>query len=112
MRKSFESCAAFLAICAGMVAPMQAGILQGKKATAPRFLLEAVRQQNPAVDWQEKRWVRDGKVWTSGALLNGQDLMAAFLRETWGGAGEGSIVEAVLGIGSWPHRDIDYKDGP
>lgn len=112
IRKAYASCAAFLTICGGMLAPMQAGILQGRKATAPRFMLEALRRDNPGVAWQEKRWVRDGKVWSSGALLNGLELMRAFLEETWGrGGGAGDdIVAMLLSAGCWPRRDVDYKD--
>lgn len=112
VRKSFESCAAFLTICAGMSAPLLAGILRGRKATAPRFMLEALRRESPEVEWQDKRWVRDdgGKLWTSGVLLNGLELVRAFVEHHWGG--EGSLAEFLMAGGSWPNRDVDYKDGP
>ncbi|RYP65764.1 hypothetical protein DL771_008129 [Monosporascus sp. 5C6A] len=110
IRKSFDDCSAFISICGGILAPMQAGLLQGKSATGPRVLLPMVRQTNPGVDWQEKRWVRDGKLWTSGTLLNGLDLMNAFCQETWGG--EGTLWDFISKAGSWPARDVDYKDGP
>ncbi|RYO83346.1 hypothetical protein DL766_008467 [Monosporascus sp. MC13-8B] len=110
IRKSFAGCSAFITICGGVMAPMQAGILQGKSATGPRIMLQTLRQTNPGVDWQEKRWVRDGKLWTSGALLNGADLMNAFCQETWGG--EGTLWDFISKLGSWPARDVNYKDGP
>ncbi|KAK7754421.1 hypothetical protein SLS62_003715 [Diatrype stigma] len=112
VRKSFAGCAAFLTICAGMSAPLLAGVLQGRKATAPRFMLETLRAESPGVEWLEKRWVRDdgGKVWTSGVLLNGLELVRAFVEHNWGG--EGSLVQALMAGGSWPNRDVDYKDGP
>ena len=69
-----------------------------------------LKQQAPNVNWVDKRWCRDGKVWTSGALLNGLDLMRAFASEVWGG--EGTLAEWWLALGSWPVRDVDYKDEP
>ncbi|RYP50165.1 hypothetical protein DL768_004282 [Monosporascus sp. mg162] len=110
IRKSFADCSAFITICGGVMAPMQAGILQGKSATGPRIMLPMLRRTNPGVDWQEKRWVRDGKLWTSGTLLNGLDLMNAFCQENWGG--EGTLWGFLSKLGSWPARDVDYKDGP
>lgn len=111
VRKSYESCAAFLTVCGGVEVPLQAGLLQGKTATGPRPLLPMFRQQASNTNWVEKRWARDGKLWTSGALLNGTDMMYAFTHEHWGQK-EGSLVRALASIGSWPNRDIDYKDGP
>lgn len=111
--KSWEGCSAFLTICGGMDAPRIAGILDGKTATGPRLFLDVWRAQSPGVNWIEKRWVRDGKLWTSGALLNGTDMMAAFAEEYWARpAPEGSLVGTLTKIGAWPARDIDYKDVP
>ena len=110
IRKSYEDCSAFLTICGGMMSPLKAGVFQGKSATAPRMILDSLREKNLGVDWQEKRWVRDGKLWSSGTLLNGLDLMYAFCNETWGG--EGSLVEFQMNLTSWPIRDVDYKDAP
>jgi transcriptional regulator GlxA family with amidase domain len=111
IKKAYEECFAFLTICGGFVAPLQAGLLKGKTATGPRILLEMLRKSNPEVDWVEKRWVRDGKLWSSGALLNGNDMVAAFMRETYNSDPEG-IVEFGLRLGAWPHRHLDYADVP
>ncbi|KAI0012851.1 class I glutamine amidotransferase-like protein [Xylariaceae sp. FL0662B] len=108
VRKCWEDCQAFITICAGLLTPLRAGILEGKTATAPRILLESLRRQAPGTNWVEKRWVRDGKLWSSGALLNGLDLMANFVAEFWGG--EGTLAEFAAKFGAWPDRDIDYKD--
>ncbi|KAI1075218.1 class I glutamine amidotransferase-like protein [Whalleya microplaca] len=108
VRKSWEDCSAFLTICGGMTTPLKAGILEGKTATAPRFWLPVLRQQAPGTDWVEKRWARDGKLWSSGALLNGLDLMKAFVTEFWGG--EGTLAEFLARMCAWPIRDVDYKD--
>ncbi|KAG7151139.1 hypothetical protein HYQ46_013108 [Verticillium longisporum] len=59
--------------------------------------------------WLEKRWVRDGKLWTSGALLNGADMVSAFVREHWGRQ-QGSLAGITAEVGAWPDRDVDYRD--
>lgn len=133
IRKVFSECAAFITICGGSLSALQAGIMAGKTATAPRPFVDFLRKSNPEVNWVVKRWVRDGKLWTSGALLNGLDLMAAFVDEFWGaknyakgsGLGDGkddgeevqvqlddSLVEFALRLGAFPRRDVDYKDVP
>ncbi|KAH7040081.1 class I glutamine amidotransferase-like protein [Microdochium trichocladiopsis] len=114
IRKTYEHCAAFLCICAGMMPALQAGLLQGKTVTAPREMLPELRKQAPDVDWVSKRWANDGKVWTSGALLNGLDMMVAFAQHTWGNkAADGKPLELIahmIKMGGWPVRDVDYKD--
>jgi transcriptional regulator GlxA family with amidase domain len=108
IRTSYSNCVAFLTICGGFLAPQLAGILAGKTATAPRFMVDELRKRDPRTNWVEKRWARDGKVWTSGALLNGQDMMRAFLIENWPG-----LSEIGSTSGGWPVRDVEYegKDG-
>ena len=113
-KKFIQKCntesAALLFICGGYIAALQAGILEGKRATAPRPLVPLMQQSNPEVNWVTKRWTKDGKIWTTGALLNGTDMTAAFVTEVWGG--EGSLVEFGLRLGGYPVRDVDYADVP
>lgn len=111
-RKAFGECAAFITICGGFDLPLRAGLFDGKTVTAPRFMLEMLRKQAPHVTWVEKRWQRDGKLWTSGALLNGTDLMRAFGTEHWGGETEKTLSGTMLKMGGWPVRDVEYKDVP
>lgn len=42
-----------------------------------------MKQKAPDVEWVEKRWTtnENGKLWSSGAVTNGTDMMAAFVRE-------------------------------
>ena len=112
VRKSCETCTAFLTICGGIEVPLHAGLLNGKKATGPRFMLDMLRHQAPTTEWQEKRWVQDGKLWTSGALLNGTDMMQAFAKHVFAGSQDESLVGYISKLGGWPDRDIDYKDVP
>ncbi|KAM0720654.1 hypothetical protein Q7P37_004791 [Cladosporium fusiforme] len=111
IRKTHEHCAAFLFVCGSFMAGLQAGLLQGKTATGPRPMIEHLRQSNPEVNWVTKRWARDGKIWTSGALLNGTDMVKAFAEETWGGEEE-DLFGMILRLGGYPYRDINYADVP
>lgn len=108
VRKSYDSCAAFLTICGGFVAMLEAGLLEGKTVCAPRIVFEVMKKTAPTVNWVDKRWAHDGKVWSSSSLLNGTDLMRAFATETW--EGRSGMVEAALDIGHYPVRDVDFKD--
>ncbi|KAK0755720.1 hypothetical protein N5P37_011729 [Trichoderma harzianum] len=108
VRKAWNDCSAFLTICAGVEVAVQAGILGGKTATAPRFMINTLRRQSQSINWVEKRWARDGKLWTSGAFLNGTDLLYAFAHTVWGG--EGTPVSRMSAIGGWPIRDVNYKN--
>ncbi|KAI0202871.1 class I glutamine amidotransferase-like protein [Astrocystis sublimbata] len=119
-RKAYTSCAAFLAICGGVDIPRRAGLLDGKTATGPSPIVPMwVAEQSQSnegggvgqTNWVEKRWVRDGKMWTSGALLNGADMVHNFARQTWGGdSATGWIVNYLATLGAWPDRDVDFKD--
>jgi putative intracellular protease/amidase len=102
--KSHDTCTVFLTVCGGFLAPQMAGVLAGKTATAPRFMVPQLQQQDPRTTWVEKRFVRDGKTWTSGALLNGQDMMRAFMSEHWP-----ELTKVAEHVGAWPVRDVEYK---
>jgi transcriptional regulator GlxA family with amidase domain len=103
IRKAHDECTAFLTICGGMMGAALAGVLVGKTATAPRFMVSELQKQQPGTNWVEKRWVRDGKIWTSGALLNGLDLMKAFMLEYWP-----ELTNVAIPLGGWPVRDVEY----
>ena len=50
-------------------------------------------QSGGHVKFEEKRWVRDGKIWTSGGITNGLDCMAAFMRESFDPEAVGIVLE-------------------
>ncbi|RAL08919.1 uncharacterized protein BO97DRAFT_472823 [Aspergillus homomorphus CBS 101889] len=110
LRKSYKDCAAFLTVCGGFEPALAAGILEGQTATGPRFMLPRLRQESPGTNWVEKRYVcsDSGKLWSTGTLLNGLDMVAAFGRSVWGG--EGSLVDNMIKKGYFPERDVDYKE--
>lgn len=108
LRKCYDECTAMLCVCAGVLPVLSAGLLQGKSATGPKLMLPLMKGNAPGTEWVEKRWCRDGKIWTSGALLNGFDMVTAFARHTMGG--EGSLVDYMIELGAWPDRDVSYAD--
>lgn len=111
VRKAYEECSAYLSICGGMMVPLMAGTLKDKTCTAPQPMLEQLKKDHAEVNWVEKRYAMDadGKTWTSGTLLNGLDLMKAFVEHTWGGSG--TLAEALIKIGGWPLRSVEYQGG-
>lgn len=91
-----------------MLAAQLAGVFVGKTVTAPRFMVPELQKQDPRTNWVEQRWVRDEKVWTSGALLNGLDLMREFMCTYWP-----ELADVAVRIGGLPIREEKYvgKDG-
>ncbi|KAM3426508.1 hypothetical protein MY4824_009940 [Beauveria thailandica] len=108
IRKVFDNCSAFITICGGIYPLLEAGLLQGKTVAAPRLLLEMSKGMAPDVDWVDRRWVKDGKVWSSSTLLNGADLMRAFAEDNWGR--RSGMIEALLDTLHFPQREVDFKD--
>jgi transcriptional regulator GlxA family with amidase domain len=43
--------------------------LKGKSASGPRGVIPVLRKKFPDTKWvDDKRWVKDGNIWTSGKL--------------------------------------------
>jgi transcriptional regulator GlxA family with amidase domain len=56
-----------LSVCTGCIILGQSGILKGKKASGPRGLVPKLRKDFPDTTWvDDKRWVKEGSIWTSG----------------------------------------------
>lgn len=75
-----------LSVCSGIYLCGAAGILKGKKACGPRGLQQDLRKrfESQDVDWvgDELRWVEDGNLWSSGGVTNGNDLVAAYTKQS------------------------------
>lgn len=110
IRKSYDDCSAFITICGGSQGPVQAGLFAGKTATGPLPFMEKLKVTVPDTKWVEKRWHRDGKLWTSATLLNGLDLMRAFGEYFFDGDREGSLMYKMLEMGAYPRRDVFFRD--
>lgn len=112
LRKVAADGAVFLAICGGFSMLLQAGLLQGRTATAPRVMLDYLKEHAPGVNWVDKRWVNDQGLWTSGAALHGVDLVAEFIRSTWSEGDRGRLVRWILEFGGWNvGRTVEYAAG-
>ncbi|KAL8858070.1 MAG: hypothetical protein Q9178_005395 [Gyalolechia marmorata] len=106
VQKQYEHVRALLTVCTGYLPALYSGILDGKTATAPRDLLPMLKEEKPEVKWVEKRWVRDGKVWSSGAVANGVELMASFMREEF--AEQRELTEIFLEMADFAQRGEFY----
>lgn len=69
VRRHVQSGVDLLAICTGVFVTTHSGVLDGKHATAPRGMLDDIMRSFPNVKWQDKRYINDGKIWTTGMFL-------------------------------------------
>lgn len=107
IRAQFAEVSAILTVCTGIIPAVQSGIVAGQRATAPRGLIPLMKQQAPDVEWVEKRWTtnENGRLWSSGAVTNGTDMMAAFVREAGVVAPEiGNVICVMHDIGDRPQE--------
>ncbi|KAF1968164.1 class I glutamine amidotransferase-like protein [Bimuria novae-zelandiae CBS 107.79] len=104
IRKTYDESAAFMTICGGFLAARIAGVLEGHTCTAPRYMIDILRKEDPRTTWVEKRACRSGKVWTSGALLNGLDMMREFAKTYWP-----ELTEVCVPLSGWPERSLEYE---
>ncbi|KAF2502879.1 class I glutamine amidotransferase-like protein [Lophium mytilinum] len=107
VRGHVENGADLLNVCTGQLVAAYAGVLDGRVATGPRGLLGRLRGEFREVKWVERRWARDGGVWTSGGVTNGQDMVAAYIRQRW----PGPLAEVVCRLADVGDRGVEYEIG-
>jgi transcriptional regulator GlxA family with amidase domain len=74
-----------ISICNGAEILAATGLLDGKKATTNKWWFKEVTSGRPQVNWVLKaRWVHEGRYWTSSGISAGLDVVAAYIRETFG----------------------------
>ena len=72
LREASKETKVIMTTCTGGMWLAKSGVLDGKKATTNRGVLEQAKQLAPKVQWQEQRWViEDGhfdgaQIWTAG----------------------------------------------
>ncbi|KLU83588.1 hypothetical protein MAPG_02641 [Magnaporthiopsis poae ATCC 64411] len=73
-----------LSVCTGIFLCGEAGILAGRRACGPRGMQDLLAKKFEGVTWvgDELRWVQDGNFWSSGGITNGNDLVAAYIRQS------------------------------
>jgi transcriptional regulator GlxA family with amidase domain len=69
-------------VCTGALALASAGLLARKRATTHHGALDRLPELEPTVQVvRDQRFVRDGKVWTSGGISAGIDMSLAIVAE-------------------------------
>ncbi|KAF2258932.1 class I glutamine amidotransferase-like protein [Lojkania enalia] len=92
-----------LTVCSGILVAGYAGVLDGKHCTCPRGI-DHFQKEFPKALFKDKRWVRDGRLWTSGGISNGLDLIAAYIKYRW----PGPLPDTVLKMADVEPRGQDY----
>lgn len=70
-------------VCTGAWVLGAAGLLEGKEATTHWYRAEEMLAKYGA-DFEQKRWVRDGKYWTSAGVTAGLDMSLALVNHLFG----------------------------
>jgi len=101
---------ATMTICTGVNILASSGALAGHNATAPYILYPLLEKKHPQVNWSWTRWVStaNGKLWTSGSIGNGLDMVAAFMRDYFWDRPE--LVELVLTSSAVGDRGKEYSE--
>ena len=84
LKTQFDGLKALITICTGSLAIASTGLLDGLQVCTNKFALRMTAQYgvlNKNVTWVgDRRWIVDGKVWSSAGISAGMDLAAEFAR--------------------------------
>ncbi|KAJ5594286.1 uncharacterized protein N7459_000494 [Penicillium hispanicum] len=110
VRQHAAAGAAILAICTGTLIAAHAGLVKNKTVTAPRFLIPQMKKQFPEAKlWDDSvRLTHDGNLWMCGGIINGHDLVAAYLRANYAA----SVANTVIAAAELAPRAVEYQTGP
>lgn len=90
IQKQAKHCDYLLSVCTGMFLLYQAGLLKSQSVTTYWRALPEVKKF-PDVHIEEKRIVKNEKIWLSGGVTSGIDLALAFIAETAGKEAAGKV---------------------
>jgi transcriptional regulator GlxA family with amidase domain len=85
-----ETCRVILSVCTGSFILHSAGFLKSKKATTHFTMLDNLRNLDD-VEVVEKRFVKDGKIWTSAGVSAGIDMALELVAQEAGGETAGMV---------------------
>ncbi|SMF94211.1 DJ-1/PfpI family protein [Methylomagnum ishizawai] len=92
-------------VCTGSWVLGAAGLLQGKQATSNWYRAQEVLAKYGA-SFQQERWVRDGKYWTSAGVSAGIDMALAIVVDLFGGTAlNNAYAQAIM-------LDLEYDPKP
>ncbi|KAK8125279.1 ThiJ/PfpI family protein [Apiospora kogelbergensis] len=101
-----------LSICTGILLCGEAGLLRGRTACGPRGLQDKIRDRfgpDVVLKGTEFRWIQDGRFWSSGGVTNGNDLVAAYVRQSK--HFPRPLVEVALAMTDTGDRAQKYNQG-
>ncbi|TGO20551.1 hypothetical protein BPAE_0286g00080 [Botrytis paeoniae] len=97
-----------LSICRGTFLVAQSGVVKGLSASGPRALIPRLKKEFPDTKWvDDRRWVVDGNMWSSGGITNGLEMIAAYIRQKF----PGPAAEAVMAMAHVGEKDVFYTNG-
>jgi transcriptional regulator GlxA family with amidase domain len=85
-----ETCRVILSVCTGSFILHSAGLLKSKKATTHFSMLDNLRNLD-GVEVIEKRFIKDGKVWTSAGVSAGIDMALELIAQEAGEETAGKV---------------------
>lgn len=88
--KQAKNCKAVLSVCTGSFILHACGLLEGRKATTHWLSLDRLRELKN-VEVVEKRFIKDGNIWTSSGVSAGIDLALEFIKYEAGADTAGSV---------------------
>jgi len=74
-----------LSVCTGIMWCGAAGLLKGRSVCGPRGLTAVIQKHGfgaKELIGEKVRWWQDGNFWSSGGVTNGNDLVAAYCRQS------------------------------
>lgn len=105
VRSHVEAGVELMTICSGVFVAAYAGVLDGKKATGTRGVMDMLEREFPKVEWVDKRYMRDGKIWSSGGITNGMDLAGVYIKQKWP-----ELADIVLTMADVEVRSEEYGE--
>ncbi|KAF7887217.1 uncharacterized protein EAF02_003864 [Botrytis sinoallii] len=86
----------------------QCGILKGLSASGPRALIPRLKKEFSDTKWvDDRRWVVDGNIWSSGGITNGLEMIAAYIRQKF----PSPAAEAVIAMADVGEKGVFYTNG-